>query len=79
MNGEKWMPLQLHNDVDQLEQERDWLAERLSSFCAGAILGLPLDSLVSREWVSAAIAGRSTKYWLDAARKSVAQTVRFAG
>lgn len=71
MNGEKLMPMQLRNDVDQIERERDWLAERLSCFCARAMLGLPLVGLISREWVSAAIAGRSSDFWLETARKAV--------
>ena len=58
-------------DLDQVTLERDWLAERLSCFCALSMLGLPLAEYISREWVSAAIAGRSSEFWLDAAHKAV--------
>ena len=73
MNGEKWMPLQIHDDVNQLEQERDWLAEILSLFCALAFLRLPLDPFISREWLSAAIRGRGAEFWRESARKAVSK------
>ena len=73
MNGEKLMPMQLRNDAEQIERERDWLAERLSSFCARAMLGLPLVGLISREWVSVASDGRSSEFGLEAARQAATE------